>query len=67
MLAGKTVPKVFEINADVVVTEGHETPSVRADMWVRDYAAMDRPNEIILSTGLGKDYDPNTFEVDYPQ
>ena len=67
VLAGKTVPKVYEINADVIVTEGHETSSVRADMWVRDYAAMDRPNEIILSTGLGRDYDPNTFEADYPR
>ena len=66
-LAGKTVPKRYEINADVVVSKGHETASVKADMWVEDYAAMDRPNEIILSTGLGKNYDPNTFEVDYPQ
>ena len=66
-LAGKTVPKIYEINADVVVSKGHETASVKADMWVEDYAAMDRPNEIILSTGLGKDYDPNTFSVDYPQ
>lgn len=67
VLAGKTVPKIFEINADVVVSKGHETTSVKADMWVEDYAAMDRPNEIILSTGLGKDYDPNTFKADYPQ
>lgn len=67
VLAGKKVPKRYEINADVVVTKGHETKSIKADMWLEDYAAMDRPNEIILSTGLGKDYDPNTFKVDYPQ
>jgi len=67
VLAGKTVAKKFEINADVVVSKGYETTSIRADRWVEDYAAMNRPNEIILSTGLGKDYDPNTFKVDYPQ
>lgn len=62
VLAGKTVPKVYEISADIAVTKGDETPSVRADLWVEDLAKMDRPNELILSTGLGPDYDPNTFD-----
>ncbi len=63
VLAGKTVPKIFEINADISVSKGHETQSVKADRWVEDIAKLDRPNELILSTGLGDDYDPNTFDA----
>lgn len=62
VLAGKTVPKVYEISADIAVTKGDETESVKADRWVEDYAQLDKPNELILSTGLGPDYDPNTFD-----
>lgn len=62
VLAGKTVPKVYEISADIAITQGDETPSVKADIWVEDYARLDKPNELILSTGLGPDYDPNTFD-----
>lgn len=63
VLAGKTVPKIYEINADVATTKGHETTSIKADVWVEDIARPDRPNELILSTGLGPDYDPNTFDA----
>ena len=62
VLAGGVVPKIYEINADISITRGDETVSVKADRWVEDYARMDRPNELILSTGLGPDYDPNTFD-----
>jgi ribose transport system substrate-binding protein len=67
VLAGNPVPKIFEVNVDVIVSKGHETASVKADKWVEDYAQMDKPGELILSTGLGPDYDPSTFKVDYPQ
>jgi ribose transport system substrate-binding protein len=67
VLAGNPVPKIFEVNVEVIVSKGHETTSVKADKWVEDYAQMDKPGELILSTGLGPDYDPSTFKVDYPQ
>ena len=53
VLAGNPVPKIYEVNVDVIVSKGHETTSIKADKWVEDYAQMDKPGELILSTGLG--------------
>lgn len=66
ILAGKPVPKQYEMNVDIAITKGDETESVKADKWVEDYARLDKPNDLILSTGI-PDYDPNTFKVDYPK
>lgn len=65
ILAGKPVPHQYEMNVDVAITKGDETVSVKADKWIEDYARLDRPSDLILSTGIA-DYDPNTFSVDYP-
>lgn len=67
VLAGAAVPKLYFVNSDVVVSKGFETPSVRADRWVEDYVRMDKPNDLILSSGLGAEYDPKTFTADYPK
>ena len=67
VLAGKPVPKQYEVNAQISITKGDETESVKADIWMEDYARLDRPNDLILSTGLGPDYDPTTFSADYPK
>jgi ribose transport system substrate-binding protein len=67
VLAGAAVPKLYFVNSDVVVSKGHETPSIRADRWVEDYVQLDKPMDLILSSGLGPDYDPKTFSADYPQ
>lgn len=66
ILAGMPVPKQYEMSVDIALTKGDETASVKADKWVEDYARLDRPNDLILSTGI-PDYDPTTFKVDYPQ
>ena len=67
ILAGKPVPHQFEINSQIAISRGDETTSVKADLWAEDYAQMSKPNDLILSTGLGPDYDPKTFKADYPQ
>jgi ribose transport system substrate-binding protein len=67
VLAGKPVPKIYAVNSDISISKGDETTSVKADRWAEDYARLDRSNDLILSTGLGSDYDPTTFKVDYPQ
>ena len=67
VLAGKPVPKGVEVNADIAVSKGKETLSVRADRWAEDYAQMDKPLDLVLSTGLGPQYDPKTFKADYPR
>lgn len=66
ILAGKPVPHQYEMNVDIAITQGDETASVKADKWVEDYARLDSPNDLILSTGI-QNYDPNTFAVEYPQ
>lgn len=66
ILAGKPVPHQYELNVDIAVTKGDETASVKADKWVEDYARLDKPNDLILSTGI-PDYDPKTFKVNYPK
>jgi ribose transport system substrate-binding protein len=66
ILAGKPVPHQYEMSVDIALTKGDETVSVKADKWVEDYARLDKPNDLILSTGI-PDYDPNTFSVEYPK
>jgi ribose transport system substrate-binding protein len=53
------------MNVEVAITKGDETASVKADKWVEDYARLDKPNDLILSTVI-KDYDPTTFSVEFP-
>ncbi len=67
VLAGAAVPKLYFVNSDVVVSKGDETASVKADRWAEDYVRMDKSNDLILSSGLGPDYDPKTFSADYPK
>lgn len=67
VLAGASVPKLYFVNSDVIVSKGYETPSIHADRWVEDYVRPDKPMDLILSSGLGPDYDPKTFSADYPK
>ncbi|MFN8457075.1 MAG: substrate-binding domain-containing protein, partial [Anaerolineae bacterium] len=66
VLKGAGVPHNYEINADLVVSKGDETESVKADVYAEDYVKMDQSGDLILSSGI-PDYDPNTFQVDFPQ
>ena len=61
------MPKLYFVNSNIVVSKGDETPSVRADMWAEDYVRLDKPMDLILSSGLGPNYYPKTFAVDYPK
>ena len=67
VLDGKGIPQRIEVNQQVVVSEGDETASVRADVFVKDYALMDKPGSVIMSSGVGADYDPATFSATYPK
>lgn len=67
VLEGKPVPTRFDLNFQVVIPEGHETTSIKADVWLRDYVRIDRPGELIMGHGLGEEYDPQTFSADYPR
>jgi ribose transport system substrate-binding protein len=67
VLDGKGIPRRIEVNQQVVVSEGHETDSVKADVFTKDYALMDKPGSVIMSSGVGPDYNPETFKADYPK
>ena len=67
VLKGAGVPRQVEENFQIAVTKGDETASVKADVFVEDYARMDGPGELIMGNGLPADYDPRTFKVDYPK
>lgn len=67
VLDGEGIPKRIEVNQQVVVSEGHETASSQADIFVADYALMDKPGSVIMSSGVGADYDPATFSATYPK
>lgn len=67
VLAGKGIPRRIEVNFQVVVSEGDETESVKADVYLKDYAQMDKPGDLIMGHGLGPDYDPKSFSADYPK
>lgn len=67
VLAGKSVPKRLDVNFQIVIPQGQETKSVHADVFLKDYVRMDGPDDLIMGNGLGPNYDPKTFKVDYPQ
>lgn len=48
ILSGKRVLRRVEINASVIVSQGYESPSVRADVTVEDHVRWDRPRTYIM-------------------
>lgn len=67
VLAGSQVPCTYEINAQIATTEGDETPSIKPDLHIKDMALPNSPADMLVTGGLGADYNPTTFKVDYPQ
>ena len=67
VLEGKSVPWMLQIPNNLIVSRGHETKSVRADMYCDQVAKMDRPGDLIISVDFPFEYDPNNFKVDYPK
>jgi ribose transport system substrate-binding protein len=63
VLRGIPVPKHYVISSDISVSKGFETASVKADRWVEDYAQLNKPNDLIVSTGI-PNYDPKTFKAE---
>lgn len=65
VLQGTPVPQRLDVNFQIVISPGHETRSISADVLLPDYVAMDRPGELIMGSGI-PDYDPATFSVELP-
>lgn len=66
VLEGVAVPQRLDVNFQVVLSEGDDTQSISADVYLPDYVALDSPGELIMGHGMGADYDPASFSVELP-
>ncbi len=67
VLDGAKVPCITEINSQIAVTRGDETPSIRPDVYIDEMVVKDGPADMLVTGGMGPGYDPKTFSVDYPK
>lgn len=67
VLGGAKVPCTYEINAQIATTEGDETPSIRPDVHIKDMVMPNAPADMLVTGGMGPDYNPSTFKADYPK
>ncbi|WP_119273527.1 ABC transporter substrate-binding protein [Taklimakanibacter deserti] len=67
VLAGAPVPCIYTINSQIAVSEGDETPSIQTSLRLTDMVVPNGPADMLITGGMGADYDPKTFKVDYPQ
>lgn len=65
IMQGLPVAHNYFIPSTITVTKGDETASIKADIPAEQYARMDAPGDLILSTGI-PNYDPKTFHADFP-
>lgn len=66
VLNGTTVPCTYFVNQQVAVTDGDETPSVHGDLPIKDLVVPDGPSDMLITSDMGKDYNPSTAKIDYP-
>lgn len=66
VLAGAKVPCNYEINAQIAVTDGDATASIRPDLAIKDMVVEEGPADMLITGGMGPDYNPSTYSVDYP-
>lgn len=67
VLSGAPVPCIYTINSQTAVSEGDETPSIQTSLRLTDMVVPNGPADMLITGGMGPDYDPKTFKVDYPQ
>lgn len=66
VLNGASVPCIYTINSQIAVTEGDNTVSIDTPMRIDELVVMGGSADMLVTGGMGPDYDPNTFSVDYP-
>ena len=67
VLAGAPVPCIYTINSQIAVSEGDETPSIQTPLRLTDLVIENGPADMLITGGMGQDYDPKTFSADYPK
>jgi ribose transport system substrate-binding protein len=68
VLAGAKVACITQINAQIGLTHGDETPSIpRPDLYIDQMVDANGPPDELITGGMGPGYDPKTYKADYPQ
>ena len=67
VLAGAPVPCIYTINSQIAVSEGDNTPSIETPLRLTDMVVPKGAPDMLITGGMGPDYDPKTFKVDFPQ
>ncbi len=67
VLEGQTVPCIYEINSQIATTDGDETVSIRRDLPISEMVVPNGPADMLVTGGMGPDYNPTTYSVDYPR
>ncbi len=67
VLDGQTVPCTYEINSQIATTDGDETASIRRDLPISEVVVPNGPADMLVTGGMGPDYNPTTYSVDYPR
>jgi ribose transport system substrate-binding protein len=67
VLSGASVPCIYMIPTNIVLSKGDETPSIpHPDMHLEDHVVANGPDDMLVSGGMGPDYNPTTYKIDYP-
>ena len=63
ILFGRQVPRRLESNLEIIVSRGHETPSVRADYFIEERVRWDRDDNYVHASGWipGASHDDKDF------
>jgi ribose transport system substrate-binding protein len=67
ILSGAPVPCITEINSQIAVTEGDNTPSIDTRLRIDELVVKDGAPDLIVTGGMGPDYNPSTYKIDYPK
>lgn len=67
LLEGEKLPHIRVVRSPIYITEGDETPSIKAIGSYQEYYVPGLPDDAMISHDLGNDYDPKTFRADYPR
>ncbi len=68
VLAGTKVACTTQINAQIGLSRGDETPSLpHPDLYIDQMVVPDEPPDMLITGGMGPGYDPKTYKADYNQ
>lgn len=67
VLEGTTLPCRDDVNMQITVDKKDETASIKGDREIKDLVDPKGAPDKLTEAGLGSNYDPATFSVNYPK